>query len=337
MNKMTLLRVLGTVLLITAIFLLLDLNQLVSTLAKLHWGWWLLAFTAQVMTLVLGALRWQTLAKPLGFQHPYSRYLRLGFSGAFFNQILPTSLGGDVTRGWMLAEKKEQRAAAFLSIFADRVSGLILLVALCCCAALFVPLPTVLQYWMIALACGTIGGVVCTIIFIRWSYRSAPSEKIVGRPFVRPFFRIFNKLKELMEGYEGRLARFVPVLFLAFLIQSLNVFVVWFLAQGMGLSIPLSYCFVFVPLVSLIAMLPLGLGGLGPREWGMWLLLSSRGFSLEQRVTLSLLWFSVLTVIGLLGGVVHVFGTLSTRSVDPATLSMEGVDATPETETRHAA
>ena len=58
----------------------------------------------------------------------------------FFNLVLPTSVGGDVVRAWYLDGGSGRKVPAFLSVFADRASGLLMLIAIACVAAVCSPL-----------------------------------------------------------------------------------------------------------------------------------------------------------------------------------------------------
>src|SRR5207302_10453859 len=62
------------------------------------------------------------------------------YVGMFFNLVLPTSVGGDVVRAWYLDGRSGRKVSAFLSVFADRASGLLMLIAIACAAALCSPL-----------------------------------------------------------------------------------------------------------------------------------------------------------------------------------------------------
>ncbi len=76
------------------------------------------------------------LARVQGFGGSPGRYLAYYFIGMFFNLLLPTSIGGDMVRTWYLVTREgsalpreKRRAAAFLSVFGDRLNGLVALVA----------------------------------------------------------------------------------------------------------------------------------------------------------------------------------------------------------------
>src|SRR5204863_360725 len=79
-----------------------DWGHVGAAFGNLQLRWWLLAAGLYYLTQVASSLRWQILARPLGFHRPITQYLSFYFIGMFFNLFLPTSVGGDVVRAWYL-------------------------------------------------------------------------------------------------------------------------------------------------------------------------------------------------------------------------------------------
>ena len=83
----------------------------------------------------MSSLRWRLMARAQGFDGSPLRYVGYYFIGMFFNLALPTSVGGDVVRVWYLAghdgagPASGRRLAALVSVLADRVNGVVVLVA----------------------------------------------------------------------------------------------------------------------------------------------------------------------------------------------------------------
>jgi len=104
-----------------------DWSQVGDAFANLRPDYWLAALGLYLATQLASSLRWQLLARPLGFELPVWRYAGFYFVGMFFNLFLPTSVGGDVLRAWYLDGGSGRRLKAFLSVFVDRLSGLLVL------------------------------------------------------------------------------------------------------------------------------------------------------------------------------------------------------------------
>ncbi len=71
---------------------------------------------------------------------------------------------------------------------------------------------------------------------------------------------------------------------------------------------PLAYYFVFVPMVSLLTLLPVSVNGMGVREAGVALFLTPLGIAPTIATALAFLWFLTFGAVGLVGGLVYLCG-----------------------------
>jgi hypothetical protein len=83
---------------------------------------------------------------------------------------------------------------------------------------------------------------------------------------------------------------------------GLNILV----GKAVGLSLPAGYYFAFVPLVTVISMIPVSLNGLGLREGAYVFFLRQADVPIEIGMAFGLSWFVILFVSGLAGGIVWV-------------------------------
>src|SRR5262249_27726825 len=132
-----------------------DWRQVGDTFARIRLAWWLLAVGLYALTQVVSSLRWQLFARPLGFRQSLWQFTGMYYVGMFFNLVLPTSVGGDMVRAWYLDGGARQRGRAFLSVLADRGSGLLVLLTLACIGVL--ASPPGLPAWVAWLVWGTAG------------------------------------------------------------------------------------------------------------------------------------------------------------------------------------
>src|SRR5262249_2033032 len=116
-----------------------DWAQVGVAFRHLRLGLWLAAVGLYVVTQCVSSLRWQLLARPLGFTPSLARCTAFYFIGMYFNLFLPTSVGGDVVRAMYLSGGPGRRLNAFLSVFLDRSTGLLVLLALACVAVAVSP------------------------------------------------------------------------------------------------------------------------------------------------------------------------------------------------------
>ena len=90
-------------------------------------GWIGFAIAATFLQIFLGVLRWREVSAECGAPLGLTQASRYNLIGAFFNQTLPSSIGGDAVRLWLVARAGAGWRAATYSIFVDRAIGLIAL------------------------------------------------------------------------------------------------------------------------------------------------------------------------------------------------------------------
>ena len=207
-------------------------------------------------------LRWQALVHGLG--HPVSlwRTTELFFVGTFFNQFLPTGMGGDVVRALTLAKDGIGRARAASTVLVDRAIGLLPLLAVGLLA-----LPMVRDHAQPAVAATLLlvglGGLVGLLMLFRindW-IDMARRLPVVGRLLERPgIVRFTDSFADYSRGGLMR-AAFWGLVFAGLLIGA---------NAGLGRAVGITQMnlfdwAIFVPLVALSTMLP-SIGGWGVRE-----------------------------------------------------------------------
>jgi uncharacterized protein (TIRG00374 family) len=282
----------------------MDWRQVADQFAHLRWGFWLLAVLLYVLTQVASSLRWQWLSRPLGFERPLGHYFAFYFIGMFFNLMLPTSVGGDVVRAWYLDGGSGRRLSAFLSVFVERLSGLLVLVVVACVADLLCPvaLPARIHLTVWGLAGGAILGLVALFVFgrLRW-------------PFAR-FRKLHDKLARFNQQLSAavllylRLPRLLlATTFLSLVVQAGNVVLVWLIAVALDAPVPFSFCWILMPVVALLTLLP-SVGGTGVREATAVVMLVPLGISQEAALSLAFLWFLAQASAGLGGLGFYLFG-----------------------------
>ena len=100
-----------------------------AALKMADWRWIALAVVAAGVCEFFGILRWQLFLRMLHIEVPLRETSRLFFIGAFFNQFLPGTTGGDVVRViFLMRDHPENKAEGFLSVAVDRLLAVLVLV-----------------------------------------------------------------------------------------------------------------------------------------------------------------------------------------------------------------
>jgi hypothetical protein len=297
-----LLKILVSLALIAIILRSVDVEALWKTVRGAD-PWYLLAALAVVMAgVALRAYRWQILLHDQEVRASLGELTALWFISFLFTNLLPSGIGGDAIRMYELSRDSERGAEAVSSVLVDRFMGLFALQAIGLAALAF--------SWRL------VPGEVVIVTLVVFGASLLAAWVVSFRPLWNALARrvpLFDRLMSIkavgalvrsLQGYSPpALARAfgVGLVFNVFLIAT-NVLI----GTALGIDLRLSYYMVFVPLTSLVLVLPISFAGLGVREGTYVFLFSQVGVSQEVAFSLSLLIYVLGTVApGLVGGVVY--------------------------------
>jgi hypothetical protein len=100
-----------------------NVGALGERLSRFDSAWVALALFLLTVQVVLLALRWRNIAAACGANLAFILALQISFIATFFNQVLPSTVGGDSVRIWLFARKGVGWASATYSVLIDRIAG----------------------------------------------------------------------------------------------------------------------------------------------------------------------------------------------------------------------
>jgi uncharacterized protein (TIRG00374 family) len=307
-------------------------DEIRTAFVQLNLSLWLLAVGMYVAIQLVSSVRWRMLGRVQGYDAPMGMYIAYYYIGMFFNLVLPTGIGGDVVRVWYLANREGtgpregRRMAALVSVLAERVNGILVLILLACVAVIFSPtaLPPWISGTVAAIGALAVAGLI-SLPILNWLFHKYPR---VGH------HRWLSPVRRLLSGslaYRGHPGVLFVVTALSVFVQVGNVVVWWLVGEALHLEVSPWYYGVLVPLVSLVATFVPTISGLGAREAATVVLLAPAPFNVPEAnaMTLSLLAF-LATVVSSLGGLFfYLFGHFPRYDAKTAAAAIEDVDEIP--------
>jgi glycosyltransferase 2 family protein len=282
-------------------------GDLLATWRELRWEWWLASLLLSTGTQFLVGFRWRTLARPLGFNDPVLRFVGLQFVGLYFNLFMPSTLGGDVARAWILDGGRGRRARAMISVFVEQSGGMAVLFAMALVSALLSP--SDLPEWMLPLVLVVCGGFLAVMLTLtlcaRWLKNRLRNTEWRGLQAVQHYA---ETLADAMAIYWRHRLAFVLSLLLAASMYFLMFVSYWLLSRGLGMTVSLSYFVTIIPLLTAMMWVPISISGIGVREMSLFLFLEPLGVTVSQAGSLGVLSFFNLVLISLIGGLVYSVG-----------------------------
>lgn len=254
-----------------------------------------------VAAIVVSAYKWQWLLIAQGVNVSLWRLFLSYLIGLFFNNFLPTNIGGDVMRIHDIGKHTGKTAEATASVIGERLlAGFAL--GITAAAGLCLSFQVSGEFTGIVLS--VLGFFALLIIVLaneRW-------QKKLGRvfkfPFMVPLQRSIGKVVESMAvSFRSKpIVAWVLVWSLAF--HLLVVLLNYVILLALGADVPFLYVLLFVPIISAIQMAPISVNGLGVREGAYAYFFGWAGLSLTHSVAASLIFWLLVMLVSLPGGAI---------------------------------
>ncbi len=278
-----------------------DFHELASRFNVTSLGWIGLAIATTFLQIFIGVLRWREVSAACGAPLGIAQATRFNLIGTFFNQTLPSSIGGDAVRLWLVARGGAGWRAATYSIFVDRAIGLIAL-------AIVVVASLPWSYQLIADPNGRsalllidfaalAGGLGFLILgHLQWPWL----KRWWATHHLHACSVIANRIIFSRE-------RGPKIAALSFLVHLLAVVVAWCVVRSIAAPVLFGQVFQLIPPVMLITMMPISIAGWGVREATMGLAFGYARLMTSEGVNVSLLFGAVSFIVGAFGGLVWIF------------------------------
>jgi glycosyltransferase 2 family protein len=293
----TSLRLLATAGLLWALAARIDLSRAAQIIG--HASLPLLA--AALVAIFLGSLitgfRWHIILSAEASAPGSGTLLKIVLVGLFFNQVLPTGIGGDAVRAWRCRKLGIGLGAAVRSILLDRACGYLVLVALYAASlpSLLRVLPDARQRdGVVAVFAVALLGLLGLVLLDQLPRR------VVRHRAIAPLAELSRASRRLFTHPR----RCCAVLGLSVCTIGLTVIAFKLVGDAVGSRLSLQSWAMIVPPVSLIQLLPVSLAGWGVREVVLVVALASFGIPAEAALATSVLMGLCLVIVGLPGGLI---------------------------------
>jgi glycosyltransferase 2 family protein len=258
--------------------------------------------------------RWGILLKAHDF-YISNRFLwQSALIGFFYNNLLPTSAGGDFYRVYDIKQSKDVPVnVGIASVVMERIIGTFTSFTLLI-IAYFLGL---FDYLSKNAALGLLISILVIILFFTVLFfpRLFKLNLLINK------FRIFSKIRPGLKEFHGILISYrykIKYLFISYL-YSLIIQVFFLISYNsilLALDLELKfYVFIFIiPFVSLASSVPITIGGIGIRENALVFAITSFGIAQGQATLFSLIILAIILILGMIGGVIYLIKSIFYKS-----------------------
>ena len=298
------LRVLVSLGLIGYVFYKTGLTQLWDAIKQTQVVFLLLSVAVTPLLIFISAWKWQVILKALKIKVSVFKCFWLYVVGYFFNTVLPTNVGGDVVRAYALGKSTGKRAEAFSSVFVERFTGLSVLL-LMAIVAFFLALRQLGSQWLsIAMAVCVIGylAILFTVLnrkMLNWFVAHIKIKAVQGA------FEKLQKFQNATLSLKSEKGAFLFAMAMSFLFYFVAVINVYVSALAFQAGLSFTDAVIVTPIVMVITMIPLSIGGIGLAEGAYYFTFARMGAAGAVGLSVALLMRAKALLAGLIGGVYY--------------------------------
>jgi glycosyltransferase 2 family protein len=287
--KKLILKLVVSILLIVYILFKVNKKGLLQNLALINTAYVPLIIFFILLNYIISSYRWKQLLLSKNSDKASFGYLTvLYFVGSFFNNFMPTSIGGDVYKIFKLSKKIGDSSNAFTSTFMERFTGVLIL-----CLFTLISFINKLKLWLIPLICLFIIGIISGLYILKRF-----SKKI----------KFFGKVYESLNAYKDNKKILLSALILSLIVQLASILTQYTIFIALGLKISFLYALFAFPVITLATFFVPSLNGIGVQDALYIQFLGFVGISSELALAGSVLYHLFRLGVSLIGGALYAMG-----------------------------
>lgn len=295
----------------------IGLKTILSQLQEVNIYWIAASLLLFSFSHCLGSFQWWQLLRSEQVFIPLKTTLGYYYIGLFFNNFLISGLGGDIFRMIDIRRYAKDSTAAVSTVFLDRAMGLFVMSTFAIFSA----------PWLISHL--SVGKQLQLPLFILMGCWILLALFLFNHQFNRPFVWLIRKIlpkKIYAKGSDiyyqihefGKNWKLVLIiLIISIFVQGTRILTHYLLARSLGIHVSPYYFFLFIPIIAIIAALPISMGGLGVREQTGVLLFAAIGIAESHAVSIEFMAYLVAVFTSLPGGLVFMFRKQKEQVKDP--------------------
>jgi len=305
-----------------------NFSEVVKIMRGLNKPIFALAIGFYVVAQLIFVARWSLLLKVQSIKIGFWPAVRLHFLGLFYNNCLPGAIGGDLPRAWYVTRHTDKKLEAALSVFVDRVIGLIGMLIMAFGCYWFIPEENIVgavrepplhfsfeinlfrrlaEYKSVFIWLGVAFAVVIVLLVLNSRGRNLLSS---GFNVIRRHgASVLSKVRQSIRIYCHKWPAIVGALLLTFCCQGMTVMAMWLVGREIGIDVSAKYYFIFFPISWLLGAVPISVGGLGIMEgWLKMMFMRVGTMSGGDALALALCQRLIFLITSLPGAIIHLIG-----------------------------
>jgi glycosyltransferase 2 family protein len=305
--RSTLIKIIVSVFLFAFILYNVDLPSLVENFKQVNLAYIPFILGLIVLNYVVSSFRWKQLLIHEGSEKASVRYLTsLYFVGSFFNNFMPTSIGGDVYKIFKLGQKIENNADAFSATFMERFTGMIALVIIS-----YFGLVQTLDFWLSQLPAVLVENATFLVIFkiiLFVGFWVGAVVAFLSMKILATKIDLVKKVYDSLMVYKDSKKVLISGVLTSFIVQLLSVATQYFVLVSLGIDVPFMYTLFVFPVVFLASIFIPSLNGFGVQDALYIQFFMAVGVTTELALSASIVYHLFKLSVSLFGGILYAMG-----------------------------
>src|SRR5262245_4834152 len=275
-----------------------------SAFARVPAWFYLASFIVLVVGQALYVFKWRLVLDAMGLRLPFWRLGEQYLMGIFFNNFLPTMIGGDTARVYYLG-RQHGYATIATSILVDRGLGFLSMAAWGSALVWWLDITTpafIVARRVLTVLCAVLVVIVTAALIFRLAPVVAMFRRVPLMARIAEMLELVRKRGRPLRRRPGTIGLVLLTGFLYFL-PFAWLYHVYFRLSG-GVSVPYEPIVLVLIAIAVLSNIPVSLNGIGLREQLHSILVVSLGVSKELAVGISVIVFSQFLILSVFGGLV---------------------------------
>jgi uncharacterized protein (TIRG00374 family) len=287
-----------------------DFQPLAAQFARIRWATVALLFGLGVVDRLLTAWKWHVLLVAKNIRLRLGEAFRMQMIATFFGSFLPTAVGMDAVRIYLVARATRRTLDSVSASTVDRLLTVVgtFLIAGAAILVTAVREPDGTRSWPIALVMFLIAVGALVAAQARWMARLKPiARRVLGHRMAALCSKFYWNLNEFRSRRDA-VAACCAITAGSFVVRIVCVKVA---AAALAIDVSFGALLLSLPLTWVALMLPFSIGGLGLQETAYLIALGSVDIAPASAVAISLLDQMTMRAVSLLGAVFWLIGRRS--------------------------
>lgn len=260
-------------------------------------------FMAMVLNVFLSTFKWKLLLSMFNIHFDFTKLYKYYFTATFFNNFLPSTVGGDGYRIYKTFKNPHSKEGAIIAILLERFTGILALLFLGFIGGIVIYIQTGNKVSQFAVLSGAIAFSILILFFSFKIWKTGIIKYLTSKYFPQRFQKVLSYIK----NYHYNFSKIVLVFLLSLFFQFFLIIYRLMLIYAVGESISIFGLAVVVAVSTIVALVPVSINGIGLMDGSYIYLLVNFGVGYEQAVIVMLLIRALQLPLSLVGGVFYFF------------------------------